>query len=608
MIKFHHLALQGFRSFRADTVFTFPRRNGFYLLDGHNGAGKSSVWGGLCWVIYGKTDRGLKAGDVANWEREELTSGMLEFTVGGKLYALTRTWNPNSVNLDVNGNPRPVTQEQVDELIGLDYSGFLNTVLVSQFADTFFDVSATDRLDLFGQALDLGFWEEKGDYVRQKARGVSEALQADRNALERKRGHLQGLRETRRRLRGKIEEWQTTRDASLRELRGQFSRLRRMKGETERKMVKAKAREVKRAKAVVKLTNLVADAERAEREYAHEVVRLEGEITGALRDASKLEKESEAVKKLKGYCPTCKQYIKAEHVKDAAGRLRTEANLVSAECAHIRARLEKANRKARTAAKVLRTLREQLAHAKARVEAVRKRQSSILRNELGLTSDMEAIRHKIKALDEESPLEVEYERVRAEWLDTQKAVKGYEENVNKLEKREVALAQLAKLFKELRLHLIEEALAELEVECNNALVQLGLDGWAITFEVEKETKGGGVTRGFHVLITSPESKGATNWKAWSGGETQRLRIAGAVGLAAVIRSRRGLDFPLEIWDEPTTFIEESGIQDLLTYLQARSEDRQVWLIDHRSHTFGFDGHVTVKKDETGSKIIVRKTE
>jgi exonuclease SbcC len=163
----------------------------------------------------------------------------------------------------------------------------------------------------------------------------------------------------------------------------------------------------------------------------------------------------------------------------------------------------------------------------------------------------------------------------------------------------------ARGFKDLRLQLIAEALTELEIEVNSSVEALGLVGWSLLFQVDRETKGGNVKRGFSVLVKSPHNDNPVPWEAWSGGETQRLRLAANMGLSDLIRSRTGATIPLEVWDEPTQGLSEQGVQDLLEALasRARVEQRTIWIVDHHSHAFGdFKGSALVVKAPSGSRI------
>ena len=115
-----------------------------------------------------------------------------------------------------------------------------------------------------------------------------------------------------------------------------------------------------------------------------------------------------------------------------------------------------------------------------------------------------------------------------------------------------------------------------------------------------------VSRGFAVHVRSPHNPRPVPWAAWSGGESQRLRLAAQEGLGNLIRASTGSDVPLEVWDEPTDGLSDSGISDMLDSLSARaaSERRQIWVIDHRALDYGgFDGEVTVVKGPGGSRVV-----
>jgi DNA repair exonuclease SbcCD ATPase subunit len=158
-------------------------------------------------------------------------------------------------------------------------------------------------------------------------------------------------------------------------------------------------------------------------------------------------------------------------------------------------------------------------------------------------------------------------------------------------------------FKELRLWLIDEALDELSVHVNSSLIELGLAEWSIEFVVEKETARGNIARGFDLLVRSPNSPDGVPWEGWSGGETQRLRIACAVGFANLIRSRMPSSPEFEVWDEPTAHLNTTGVEDLVAFMAHRAEHRQIWMVDHRALDSGaFTETLTVVKDHDGSRV------
>lgn len=160
-------------------------------------------------------------------------------------------------------------------------------------------------------------------------------------------------------------------------------------------------------------------------------------------------------------------------------------------------------------------------------------------------------------------------------------------------------------FKRVRLFIIDEILRQLELEVNNNLSALGLPDWQITFDVERENKSGGITKGFATFVVPPGSGEPVRLEAWSGGEYQRLRWAGELGLANLIMDRAGLVNSIEFYDEPSRHLSTEGVADLADTLAQRADDteRVIFLVDHASIESGnFTGVITVTKDEKGSAL------
>jgi DNA repair exonuclease SbcCD ATPase subunit len=124
--------------------------------------------------------------------------------------------------------------------------------------------------------------------------------------------------------------------------------------------------------------------------------------------------------------------------------------------------------------------------------------------------------------------------------------------------------------------------------------------------VDSYTKKGTVKRGFTLLVESPMNNMAVPFSVWSGGEGQRLRLAGTLGLMDFIHTQRGTTCNIEIFDEPTQFLSEEGIQTLLETLfhRARILERKIFIIDHRQFKkFGhFSGIISVVKSTAGSEV------
>jgi len=247
-------------------------------------------------------------------------------------------------------------------------------------------------------------------------------------------------------------------------------------------------------------------------------------------------------------------------------------------------------------------------------EALQQNHSDFERQIQRLTRQQDAqtveIEYAEKALKQEQSRVNHYAEAIAKAEDKRKAAKGrlkvIADEIDALNEDFAAASYWISGFKRVRLFLVEHTLRKLEIEVNNAAVSLGLTDWRIEFDVERENKSGGVTKGFTVLVYPPGRKEPVRFEAYSGGETQRLRLAGDLGLANLIMERAGLRSMLEVYDEPASFLSAGGLVDVAETLHTRAltTNKRIFLIDHATIDFGeFTGRLCVVKDHIGSHLL-----
>lgn len=187
----------------------------------------------------------------------------------------------------------------------------------------------------------------------------------------------------------------------------------------------------------------------------------------------------------------------------------------------------------------------------------------------------------------------------------EKRIMGLTGEIEGLESDRLAVSYWVAGFKRLRLFIIETALQALEIEVNNNMATLGLTDWGVKFDVERENKSGGVTKGFTVFIYAPGHEEPIKWESFSGGEGQRLRLAGDLGLANLIMERAGLRGTVEFYDEPSKHLSQEGLLDVAEMLDQRAdlESKRIFLVDHATFDFGgFMGRLFITKGANGSRL------
>ena len=619
-MKIKNILLNDFKSFQGSHSFDFSGgRPGLHFLTGKNisepelganGAGKSTLWDALFWCFFGRTCRGVRGENVKAWDIPGGCSVSVYLDVNDVGHCVTRTWHPTKMNtLTIEsgaGSPEQVEQDKVEDLIRLDGASFLHSVLIGQYAQMFFDLQPATKLALFSEILDLDYWlnmsQEAGHGVRL-AEDDACYMSSKMALLEGKLGEAEENLDS---YKTQSVEFENDKKDRVEEARAALAVLKQKK-----QTIDMDIRTIDISVGGVK--DAVSHALTAQNREEKTLRGLEEKVS-LLRTASQVKKseidnidiELDKFQSVDEICPYCKQPVSAEHLLKEIASLEDRGTVLEDEQQDILQKLEAEEAK-------VKTLKNKLSHYIDKGRIAEREERGLLDE---LNEEKRTLTEIVTRLDTQKQTLSQIrtaknpfkERIRAV-RDRVKDLDGQlDELIDKIDLKNNELGALkywTKGFKEIRLFLIEEALNTLEIEVNNNLIQLGLKDWQISFDVERETKSGGVSKGFQVFINSPNSPDRVPWEAWSGGESQRLLLAGTMGLSNLILNRKGVTCNLEVWDEPSQHLSESGIEDLmdLLYDRARATGKQIWLVDHRSLDYAnFASVVTVRKDEKGSHI------
>lgn len=612
----HKLTLSNFRSYKGTHKFTLPIENGLYYLTGKNlleptlganGAGKSTLLDAITWALYGRTTRGLKATDVLTWHGAASAQVTVELAVGDQELVIKRSQKPNNLTV----NDKPVDQKELETFIRLNYAAFTHTVLNPQFGESFFSMSASDKLALFSDFMGLNLWLEKAEEASKLARENEQQERKLHDVLTADEARLSTILEDIDRLETDIADYENQREVDLFALENDHA------DNTKR------VRKLEKARAALKLsieqseTQLEA-ANTRQRNMISERDNLLNQMSNESAHRKQILRQQETtLQKLKrfedfndGACPFCEQDLIKKNIEKSIGAYQahldtlkvfldaSDDNLkaITREIVRAKARLAECEDEAKEAFDVLTEAKRDFDRNVERAKSVEALLESLKTTMSKLT----------KAINPHKETMLQKKKV-AKALEA--SIDTHKTQLNEVEVTLAANLFWAKGFKRLRLFVIEAAFRDLELEVNNCLTQLGMSDWHVSFDVERENKSGGVTKGFVVLIKSPANKEPVKWENWSGGETQRLQLAGDLGLSNLIMQQAGLKSEIEFYDEPSTHLSPEGMMDLADTLHERaiSEGKRIWIADHAAiSSFGdFKGIILVRKDKNGSSITTR---
>lgn len=612
-MRFIRSVLRNFRSFRDEQVFDLDRKPGLYYMTGRNeaepeleanGAGKSTVWEAICWCFFGKTSRMLKAGEVGNWEVGKQCSVSVEFETDD-VYRVTRVWNPNSLRVVVvsSGETRDLDQDGLEALLGFKMAPMLHSIMVAQAAPMFLDLDAPSKAALFSGVLDLDRWTEFADRASKRTAEINSKITAADLELGRIAGALSQL--ALQDFSAQIAEWVAWRTQTIAELEEQFKE----------RLARRKSIEPTIVALLDSAAHNRTEASRLTRAAEEQKMRASDfrqAVDSARSAAAKLEQRIDEQHQQRKYfneqsqCILCLQVIPHSHRDGQLSKLMMNVQVLTTDLEEANATLAHSIMRNSDALVESQRLRDDAAALSASANR-QETEIKLMRQELAeIDRKLDEVEKEVGALEKQENPYAENQRQVSVGTRSYKALRiKVQEERDQSASSQAAASYWVKGFKELRLFLISEALAQLEVEVNSELSNLGMVSWRIQFAVESDTKSGTVRKGFSVFIKSPHNKDPVPWESWSGGESQRLRLAATMGLSNLVLGNLGVRPNVEVWDEPTDGLSQAGVDDLLETLHRRSHQlqRQIWVVDHKSLQFGgFEKITTVVKDGSGSWI------
>jgi len=575
-MRLKQITIEGFRSFRQRQVTQLPQAPGLYLMRGvnevdpslqGNDVGKSTWADSVYWGLYGVTTRGLRAGNVVSWGGKSAYVEQL-WEISGQDVLICRQQNPNGLWLNGKRVDGPDGERAVRDALGLSSVEFLHSVLAGQFTPYFLDLGPTEKLSLFSDVLGLAYWEQRAQIAKERAY-VSEGIVSKlSDRLHNVSGGLTALREQKVEAKQDYAVWEQKNKGKRRKTAAKYSTLLRTHSTitaelpaTKSKYDKANVVYIEARENVARLGEQIKAIDTQRKDIEKDIAFdrcpfCRKKLGESWRD--KLEKELATLDRVS--IRTCKEYHKAEaEVSSCTRSLEDKRNTVDG-------------------------LTKRCSDTSASLRSIENERAALTNNPydgllLRLQSDLLAIKKDRRSLSDKHDEASAEQRLWDFW------VKG---------------------FRDLRLWILDASLAELELRINNSLLQLGLERWTVHLAVERETKTGGVSRGFTVHIRSPGSVDGLPWTGWVGGVSQRLKIASEIGLSKLIADRKGVELGLEIWDEPECHISNQGVSDLLSLLRSRAyeEQKQIWIVSHRVLDFPFDGGLLITKSSVGSEVSV----
>jgi DNA repair exonuclease SbcCD ATPase subunit len=591
-IYIDQIELRCFKSFITPTVINLSQNSGLKYIGGinevepslgANGAGKTSIFDAIFWCFYGCSIHGARTSRLVSvgYDKAEV---LVRIRINDTPFELFRSGPPERIAID----GELVDQTAIDKLLQTTKAQALQSLIFGQGVPTFFDMGVPDRGLLFDDVLNLGLWIKSSDRAGKIVQSINRDLVEAKNDLAYAKGILDGLADEQSLLDAETA-WSNHNTTIVDQLINELDI-------TEQVTLK-NARDVEVSKKALSrmpnsdiLFQAVVDVYQQIAECNATANSLSNQLIEARR--------SHEFYKTNKICPVCRQKISGHFADSCLNDLSSKMN----DTKQLITEADQKGQELRVSAETVinrrdaaKTKAAQYQHDIATLEAtISANQKAMDRIEQAIQNAMNTTNPYTKQLHDLR----NYKRKAAS-------------DVNKAKKQEAVISgQLIHAewwktaFKRVRLFQLRRVLDSLEMGTAHIAEQLGLSGWGIRFTTEVETKSGGLSNrpGVYINVTSPGEEVA---REWSPGELQRVRLAVAIGFAALIQHTSGTLWNMIAFDEPTHWLSQEGIDALLEYLQVRANTTQqsIWLIDHRSlNSSSFAEVWRVTKSAEGSRL------
>jgi DNA repair exonuclease SbcCD ATPase subunit len=155
------------------------------LIIGQNGAGKSTILDALCFGLFGKPFRKINKPNLLNSINQQQAVVEIEFTIGKKMYKVTRGIKPNVFEINCNGQllnqdaaSRDYQEILEKQILKLNYKSFTQIVILGSASFVpFMQLSAADRRLIIEDLLDIQIFSSMNAIVKDKLSSIKDSSQ-----------------------------------------------------------------------------------------------------------------------------------------------------------------------------------------------------------------------------------------------------------------------------------------------------------------------------------------------------------------------------------------------------------------------------------------------
>lgn len=588
---YQKLSLKNFMSFHNET-FSDLDRKGLTLVNGENhdegesnGSGKSSLWDGISFALFGHTVRGLKGDEVVHRKFKKECEVRVDFEFKGQSWAVVRTRKPDRFYVEVDGKvtelgTSAMTQQWLIDTLEIDYDLFRSTVVFAQ-GETFNFVNSTNKeqKEMLSKIMRISY-----EVRLNKAKAKIKDLKEKKSEVDRQLSVLAShVVEGEEFFSDEIEEWETNRTA----------RIERKKNEA--RDIKKKLEGLKDGDASEMGKQLKENTEKIEqiRLRSADYVTKAADLRAEVKQAQKYLDSAEDLMKAPE-CPTCGHAIDGLDLADKLRHVESEMEVTKSELLKWEEKVTLSNQGQDKLSKSNHDLRNKIMVV----------QMATSQREL-LTEAVSDLVEEVKSIKtEENP----WFKKRVAELIKQKDIKAKMTAFERTKESVDAMIPYVDFWVNafgdsgIKSFVFDLVCATLTTRANYYLNILTSGKVIVTFDTQKKTKSGEVREKFdcEILVDGVSVK----YDSYSGGEKRRISLAVDLALSDLMSDYYVQSFNIVVMDEQDSFLDRQGRAAYLNLLKEMAKTKHVFVVAHDTEFKAtFDDVIVIQKKDGISAVV-----
>ena len=597
-----------------------------------NGAGKSSIVDALCWVLYGKTARGVATDAVVNRHAKKDCGVSVEVIDGDQTYVISRyrkdKEHGNGVYVtcgdkDFTKGTSAETQALIEKIIGCPHQVFVATVHAGQDAmpdlpamtdkqlkELIESVIGMERLTVAYQKAQKRRLEQEQKYrlAEERAHNVGSSLDMAKSLSERIRSDI---------ARNEANEKQRIADkeAEIKEIQEKLLKAKAENVVSEKQIAECNA-ELEKIKAEL---NSIEQTTQKLKVFSKTYDDAQSEVVIAAAGVRYAKQRCESIAddirnldaKVGTKCSECGKTYKKEDLNDAKIALMNSLKSEVEDCKVASNRLQEVQAVADKAKKEYESFKECVPDASALTHRWGEinRDLEVLRSSaLHVASLERSLEEHTRLLEDlksgkNNPLLNSLDECTRREFDLAELNTVVRQDLSKEKYKFDLLCNVEKVLGPtgIRQHVLDSITPILNERTARYLNVLSDGKLSAVWTTLTQTKKGEIKEKFNIAVSN--SVGGDSFDSLSGGEKRKVRVACCLALQELVSSRATKPIEIFIADEVDHALDEAGVERLIGVLNEKAQVcKTLLVISHNPLRNWIDNTITVIKEDGKTRL------